>query len=319
MPGSAMADIWPPLAAGALSAALSLLIWRKAASVGLVAVADERSAHSGSVATGGGLAVVLAASAALLYARPADVLWLAWFWPLAAVGLVDDMRPQGAALRLAVQAAAAAGVLWVLASGHALPPWGWPLAMLALVWMVNITNFMDGTDGLVAVQVIFALAAAAWLGDVGTSQMLVLAAAAGGFALFNLPPARLFMGDVGSTSMGLALGLGWLCQSADDGRMFWVWLILMAVFVVDSTLTMAWRAALGRSIWRAHNEHIYQQLARRAGHGMPLLLLVAINLAWLLPLAVAVARGLMPGPAAAALGYAPLAAAALRVRMGGGE
>lgn len=290
------------------------LVRRNAARLGLVALPNSRSSHTLPTPGGGGIGIVLSATLA--------GSWLTWGgpWPLAAmvglglplalVGLADDIRPRSARLRFAVQAAVCGGFLLMLGD---LPPaeldgvlalGGGPLLtvlMLTGLWWINLFNFMDGIDGLAGGQALFMLLAGAglalWRSDAVATDpvwmlMLCCAAAVFGFLLLNWPPARIFMGDVGSTWLAfmlfalalLSVQSGWLNYAA--------WLVLAAVFVTDATVTLLTRLARGERWYQAHRSHAYQRLSRRTGdrrrgHGRVTLLATSINLLWLLPLAAA--------------------------------
>jgi UDP-N-acetylmuramyl pentapeptide phosphotransferase/UDP-N-acetylglucosamine-1-phosphate transferase len=175
--------------------------------------------------------------------------------------LLDDVRGLPVALRFLAHFVAAAGCL--LALGLT----GWPLlaATLAVVWMTNLYNFMDGSDGLaggMATSGFGALALAAWLGNAPELAAFCasIAAAALAFLRFNFPPARLFMGDAGSIPLGfLAATLGVL--GAQQG--VWPWLfpvLVFSPFIADASTTLARRALRGEKIWQAHRSHYYQRV-----------------------------------------------------------
>lgn len=182
---------------------------------------------------------------------------------LAALSWLDDWRGLPVLLRLPLHLAAAVALVFSAGiSGFT------ALAlMLAVVWMVNLYNFMDGSDGLaggMAISGFGCYAVAAWLeGDLEIArQATAVAAAALGFLWFNRPPARLFLGDVGAIPLGFlaaALGLeGWR-------RGLWPAFfpaVAFAPFIVDASVTLAQRLARGERIWLAHRDHYYQRLAR---------------------------------------------------------
>jgi UDP-N-acetylmuramyl pentapeptide phosphotransferase/UDP-N-acetylglucosamine-1-phosphate transferase len=189
------------------------------------------------------------------------VLLVAW------IGWWDDHSPLPALPRFGVQILAAALFSGALLAG------GWsllwlPLLVMAGAWSINLHNFMDGIDGLLAQQAIFVaggLAVLAWLGGqyalAGASACL--AAACLGFWCYNHSPARIFMGDVGSGSIGLLL----FALTAMLWRLNWMWLwpalILSSAFVTDATLTLLTRILGGRRWYTAHREHLYQWIVRR--------------------------------------------------------
>jgi Fuc2NAc and GlcNAc transferase len=222
---------------------------------------------------------------------------------LAMVGFVDDLRPNGLGIwqRIAVQVFASALVLMLLDSIPSIVfPWGaldsdWLRACLllpALIWLINLYNFMDGLDGLAASETIFCCLALAALtsgeesATTVTMLSLGLAFAVSGFLYFNLPPARLFMGDLGSNHLGYMLGaLGGLAVQSGSVNI-WTLLVLLGVFIVDTTGTLVRRMRAGAVWYHAHRSHAYQQAALRLqSHGRVVLLVGAINVGWLLPLA----------------------------------
>jgi UDP-GlcNAc:undecaprenyl-phosphate/decaprenyl-phosphate GlcNAc-1-phosphate transferase len=144
---------------------------------------------------------------------------------------------------------------------------GWALvgAILAVVWMTNLYNFMDGADGLAGGMAAIgfgALALGAWLGDAPrlAAFCAAIAAAALAFLRFNFPPARVFMGDAGSIPLGfLAAALGILGAQQN----VWPWLFPLLVFspfIVDASVTLARRGLRGERIWQAHRSHYYQRV-----------------------------------------------------------
>jgi UDP-N-acetylmuramyl pentapeptide phosphotransferase/UDP-N-acetylglucosamine-1-phosphate transferase len=184
----------------------------------------------------------------------------------AGIGLLDDLYAPSSAIKLLGQALAAAAIAW------ALP---WPTAHLAghaiaFAWvlvLVNFWNFMDGSNGIVALQTLVVSAVlAVMLGGSGAGGIAIgLAAACLGFLPFNLPRARVFMGDTGSHVLGAMVAILTLCAlregRANPGQV----LILLSAFLLDAGLTLAKRIVQGRRFWRAHREHLYQWAVRR-GH-----------------------------------------------------
>ena len=300
----------------------------------LLDVPNARSSHVVATPRGGGVAIVLATIAALLAAAVLGFLR----WPtvagltgggalVAAVGFTDDRRHMRRRWRLLAHVVAA---VWVLSYLGGLPPLtafdgtldlGWTghaLAALYLVWLINLTNFMDGIDGIAAIEVVTTCLSGTLLYLVtvpeGSSWVgpLVLAAATLGFLVWNWPPAKIFLGDSGSGFLGLmlaglALDAGWAAP-----ELFWSWNILLGVFVVDATVTLVRRALRGERFYEPHRTHAYQHAAQHWGTHKPVTLFVGvINVLWLLPLALLVARGSLDGPAGVLIAYAPLAAAAV--------
>ena len=199
---------------------------------------------------------------------------------LLAISLLDDLRPLSAVLRLLVHSAAAILVvlLWVQAFGlmpvrpNALMHWvtsppGAFAIVLAIVWMTNLYNFMDGADGLAGGMSVIGFGSyamvLAMLPDSGGSLGLLVTAltgAAAGFLVFNFPPAKVFMGDAGAIPLGfLAITLG-LYGSM---RRFWPWwfaALVFSPFIVDATITLLRRTLKGHKPWIAHRDNYYQRL-----------------------------------------------------------
>jgi Fuc2NAc and GlcNAc transferase len=180
---------------------------------------------------------------------------------------------------------------------------------------------MDGIDGLAASEAIFLLAGAALLAylfepgiidDPRLWWMLGLAAACLGFLLLNWPPARIFMGDAGSTYLGLMLAFFALTTMLSFWLTLWQWLILAGLFLADSLTTLARRMLRRERFWEGHKRHAYQALQRRFGsHLTATLLYVGINVLVLLPLAWLAGAYREWGFVIAALTGAALVAAAL--------
>lgn len=300
---------------------------------------NERSSHHVPTPRGGGIAIAVTVIASLLSAAAAgwvnqsEALALAAGGALvAAIGLVDDIWALRRRWRLLGHFAAAALVLgWaggfppVAVLDVSIEP-GLATSLLAavyIVWMINLTNFMDGIDGVAATEVVVvagcgaALCAVAVPGGAGWLAPLLLAAAAAGFLVWNWPPARIFMGDSGSGFLGLALAALSIHAAAAAPPLFWSWVILLGVFVVDATVTLARRAITGQRIFDAHRTHAYQHAALRFGSHRAITIVAAlITLFWLLPLAAAVAIETIDGFVGVLVAYAPLTVLALRLDAG---
>jgi len=308
----------------ALSALLSWGVaeWvrRQAKTLRLMKAPDHRSSHVQPTPNGGGLGIVVSGS----LAGAGLVLFSGWSpgWLvlgpallLAAVGLRDDIQHLPARVRFGVQVAVCAGLLFALGNmpsislpqfyfpgGHEFKDSGWVMSgllLLAGVWWINLFNFMDGIDGIAGMNAVFMLlggaSLAAWAHPEAMASpfwqlMLCIAAATIGFLFLNWPPAKIFMGDVGSTWLAfmvfalalLSVQAGWLSYST--------WLVLAAVFVTDSTVTLLTRIARGERWYEAHRSHVYQIFARRWGEHRPVTIIAGgLNLLWVAPWAWACA------------------------------
>lgn len=268
---------------------------------GMLDQPGQRRSHHLPTPRGGGIGMVVAMLACL----PGVLSSLPGAWPtsviaslfaalvlVALAGWWDDHRPLPILPRLGAQLLAVGLFsLGLVATGLS---WWWlPILLISGAWSINLHNFMDGIDGLLAQQAIFVGAGLALLASAAAQPALawaaaVLAASALGFWYFNRAPARIFMGDVGSGSVGLLIfafsAMLWRVEHA----LLWPALILSSAFVVDASLTLLTRMWRGRRWYTAHREHLYQWVVRRGGtHArtgaayMGWNLLVAAPLAWL--------------------------------------
>lgn len=287
---------------------------------------NERSSHQMPTPHGGGVPLLLAFAAGLaisgnwstpylLLAGVALVLML--------VGIVDDLRGLSVRLRFAAYGLCSLLVAeLLLQSASTAAPWlligFWALVLL---WSLNLYNFMDGIDGIAAIQCILACGCAAllvWQRGGDSDYMLfclLLAAAHIGFLFWNWPPARLFMGDGGSVPTGFLLA-GLALLGAVQGVLNPLcWLVLLAPFVADASGTLLWRMATGQPFTRPHRLHAYQRLSRHWGSHVAVdLLLLALNALWLAPLAWAVEIWPKYGFLLVILAYIPLLAGMAKVR-----
>jgi UDP-N-acetylmuramyl pentapeptide phosphotransferase/UDP-N-acetylglucosamine-1-phosphate transferase len=223
---------------------------------------NARSLHETPTPRIGGLGIMAGVLVAAVSLADAALLpAMLGAFGLAFVSLLDDIRGLPVRVRFLAHFVAAAGCL--LAMGLT----GWELlaGMLAVVWMTNLYNFMDGSDGLAGGMAAIgfgALALAAWLGDAPglAAFCAAIAAAALAFLRFNFPPAQVFMGDAGSIPLGfMAATLGILGAQQN------VWpglfpLLVFSPFIVDASVTLARRALRGEKIWQAHRSHYYQRV-----------------------------------------------------------
>lgn len=236
---------------------------------------NARSLHVRAVPRGGGLAIWAGWLAGVLW-LPGPKLWLVPLAALIVISLLDDRRAIHPGLRLLVHFGAAGAWIWL--NPQPLEP---VLAVLLIVWMTNLYNFMDGSDGLAGMMTVVgfgAYSAAAWP---SASPILVLAlplaAATLPFLAYNAPPARVFLGDAGSVPLGFlaaALGFaGWQEQSWPA----WFPPLVFLPFIADASLTLALRLMRGARVWEPHREHFYQRLVQSGwGHGRTLALYTAL-------------------------------------------
>lgn len=269
----------------------------------VLAIPDERSSHSSAIPSGGGLGVVLAwllVSLALLPGK-APVLWLAGILPgavaLAVVGWIDDHRPLPARLRFSVQLAVSLyllGLAWHLGLVESAP---WlAAALLWMLWIANLYNFMDGSHGMAGMQGVFSGLVLAWMfhrsGSEGMALVsLMIAASCLGFLPWNLVRNRVFMGDVASVPLGFVLA--GLCAYGVATGAFpgAAALLVLAVFIVDASLTLLGRVLRGERWYTAHRQHLYQRLIVSGwSHESVLVLYLSINIMLVLPAIVVTVR-----------------------------
>lgn len=253
---------------------------------------SERCSHTVPTPHGGGIAIgVLALALTVPFAisnwvpdlSMAAMLTLGLV--MLAVGVWDDFGDLPAKLRLGVHLVVV--VLGMLAI-PTLPVFSvldfevdsssafvlWPILVLGWAWLINLYNFMDGIDGLAAVQAIvvlggMALNFAIWGPQTWTWICLLTLASVLGFVIWNWPPARIFMGDGGSGFLGFALGFLMLLSASTTTVSMWSWIILLTLFIADATTTLLVRLFTGQNVLQAHRLHAYQKLAQRAGSHLP--------------------------------------------------
>ncbi len=230
--------------------------------------ANHRSLHHGEVPRSGGIGIVAGSlwplwQLAQLGSGGAAVLLVVGAAALAVVSLIDDFRPLPFWVRLAVQFLAAAFLLAGL--GTASIGWLWGVVLcLVIVWSINLYNFMDGMDGLAGMMGVVGftgLGILSLLSDqpLFAGALFAIAGATAGFLLFNFPPARLFMGDVGSTFLGYMAIAASLLGIWAGAFPFWAPALLFLPFWLDATVTLFRRALRGERVWEAHRSHFYQR------------------------------------------------------------
>ncbi len=290
-----------------------------------LAIPNERSSHLHPTPSGGGVALLSAFTLGLLLSATLYGAWDHSFVALSVAALVlmvlgifDDLHGSSVRLRLLLYSAIcillAAFLLHGVETGSTLRACALVLlAGLALLWSLNLYNFMDGIDGLAALQTVLAACSAAllsWLTGHGGHYALfclLLAAAHCGFLVWNCPPARLFMGDAGSVPTGFILAALAVIGARQGLLNPLCWFILLAVFITDATWTLAWRMVSGQSFTQPHRTHAYQRLSRYWGSHLRVdMLLLAISTSWLLPLATAVQIWPDRSPYFVILAYLPL-------------
>ncbi|MEX2353077.1 MAG: glycosyltransferase family 4 protein, partial [Gammaproteobacteria bacterium] len=258
-------------------------------------IPNHRSSHAVPTPRGGGLSisiVVLLSILLLAWTGPLRDIFLVALLPacfvVALIGWVDDHRPLSAAVRgLGYLMAALWFVFWTGVSGVVVGA----VLVLGIAWLTNLYNFMDGTDGLAGSQAVLAGIAGGgllWIQGHPDIALLafVMAAASAGFLVLNWPPAKIFMGDVGSCLLGFLFACLAILGELLAGLPALLWLVLLGFFVWDATLTLLMRIFRRERWYSAHKCHAYQRLIQLGlSHGQLLALFIMFNLLVLWPLA----------------------------------
>ena len=262
--------IFLPLASAAISFALIRWMLGTERFVVPLDTPNERSLHVAPVPRTGGVGIVAGALLSL-FALGWDPVLAACAFTLATVSFMDDRKGLPIGARFAAHALTAA--MFVLTSVVTSSLVMAAALIVATIWMTNLYNFMDGSDGLAGGMAAIGFGTyAAGAGLVGQAPLAIasgcIAASALAFLWFNFHPARIFMGDVGSVPLGFlaaALGLaGW----RDGAWPFWFPVLVFSPFIVDASVTLARRMLRGERFWRAHRSHYYQRLVQM-GWGHP--------------------------------------------------
>jgi Fuc2NAc and GlcNAc transferase len=282
---------------GLLSYFGSRLAMRMAISAGMMAQPGSRQSHEVATPTGGGLGLIfsiIVCSVIVQFLLPFPEFWWQKMLPgillLVLIGWRDDRHPVSSLTRLLVQLAVS---LWLLGFGwlqfSALEVVLYVGSIVAMVWMMNLYNFMDGSNGMAGFQGVFAgmvVSVLFYLGDQHAMALLslIVAAACAGFLPLNFPHARVFMGDVASVPLGFIFA-SLAIYGLSTGIVNWpVIILIMSVFIVDATLTLLTRAIRGERWYTAHAQHIYQRLiAQGWSHSRVLMAYQSINVMLVLP------------------------------------
>lgn len=266
----------------------------------LLDIPNERSSHSQPTPRGGGVAFVFVFLFMIILSYIQGSLQISLTLALlgggllvAAAGWIDDRKGLSHKVRLLLHSIAAAWALFWLGGmpnmniGFMQIHLGWignVLALLGIVWMTNLYNFMDGIDGLAGGEAITVAAIAGFLLVITDSYDLALSCfilffSVSGFLVWNWPPAKIFMGDVGSGFLGYVFAVLMLSHKAPYSLPLLGWLILLGVFIIDATVTLIWRITKGHKWYEPHRTHVYQ-LAIQTGytHRQVTLVVMGINM-----------------------------------------
>ncbi|MBU6950784.1 MraY family glycosyltransferase [Hahella sp. HN01] len=267
-------------------------------------IPEARSSHTVPTPRGGGISIVLCTLAVLPFLE-VEYGWVLWctLALLALISYVDDHQGLGFKVRLLMQLVCACALVYFVGvsdslhyilgmNAHVTGFVSIILAVFGVVWITNLYNFMDGIDGIAATEAIFVslslVGVYTYSGEyIWAWFMLVVVVASMGFLCWNWAPAKIFMGDIGSISLGWVFGAGMLVSAQVTQVGVWVYLILMGVFISDATCTLLARLLNGEKVWLPHRTHLYQLLSLRLGdHRKVNYLLIFVNIVWLLPMAL---------------------------------
>lgn len=299
---------WLLLAGAVISAVLTWPLRRRLLRERLLDLPGARRSHAEPTPRGGGLAIVTAL-VLIWVIRPGALT--DWWQPMiavvfmAAIGWLEDRHQLLARWRFLSQLVVALFLLYSVGGLYTVSifgaqiqaVWLWSsLGVVAVIWLINLYNFMDGSDGMAAGQGLWVGVASAVLFELGGQSDLAafgLAAAGawGGFLLWNRPPARIFMGDVGSLSLGAMVAGCAVLGAATGAISIWASFMISSLFVVDATATLVSRVLRGEQWYTAHRQHAYQRLLDLGwSHAQVLGLYQLINVLVVLPIIAAVVR-----------------------------
>lgn len=329
------------LLAVAVSLFLTWLMRRYAIARSIIDIPNARSSHSVPTPRGGGVAIVITFLISLPVLLSAGLIEAPIMWALlgagggiALLGFLDDHGHIAARWRLAGHFLGAIWILFWMDGFPAITVFGldldlkWignVLAAIFLVWMLNLYNFMDGIDGLASIEAICVCICGSFLyfytGEIGAAILpITLAAAVTGFLFWNFPPAKIFMGDAGSGFLGIMLAALSLQAAWIAPQLFWSWIILLGVFIVDATMTLLRRLIRHEKVYEAHRSHAYQFAARHYRAHKPVSLTVGIiNILWLFPWAFFVAILKIDGLIATIIAYTPIVVLGFKFKAGARE
>lgn len=280
---------------------------------------NDRSSHSSPTPTLGGLAIVISFilyllvdflifipnfnDNSILSSDPNIFFLFLLVVPISVIGLIDDIGKVKILIRLIIQFIVATAVVYYfqilgnyvdvhMSSQESILIF--LISIILMVWLMNLYNFMDGTDGYAASECVFVTLGAAlilFLNNTDPSLysiILALSAATLGFLLRNLPSkAKIFMGDTGSVSIGFLLGFFIIWTASESLISIYTWLILLSIFISDSSYTLFVRIVTKKNISVPHTSHAFQKLAyKRKTHTVPLKLMLLTNFLWVLPMAI---------------------------------
>jgi Fuc2NAc and GlcNAc transferase len=285
-----------------VSWAITGTIRRFAISNAILDYPNHRSLHVHATPRGGGLAIagiMLFSITALYLAGQLRLDYLLGIGGgmllVSVIGWIDDWRGLPAHWRgLGYLLSAIWASCWIAGIPDTMRFYGliyFLISVTGITWLVNLYNFMDGIDGLAGSQAVITSSMGAFLlyqaNDWSQAQlMFVLSASAAGFLIWNWPRARIFMGDTGSCLIGFVFGATALVSDTHETVPLTAWLILLSLFICDTTLTLVKRILSGEAWYQAHRQHAYQKLIQMGmSHKQLTCAVISVNLVILLPVA----------------------------------
>jgi len=290
------------------SLSITLFIEKKSSLLGLIDKPREDKFHHKEMPTCGGLAVIFSYSLYLIYLFASNILdkelliIFLIFIPIILISLIDDIKNVKIYIRLIFHFLFAITIIFYFQYQfdiHSILIFSQkdiiiPIASIFLiVWLMNLYNFMDGSDGYAAAQALFASFYASLLSFSNSSYSLYTLLLVGffisvlGFFVRNFPPAKIFMGDVGSITIGSFFGFLIIFTASNSVLSIYTWLILLSLFIVDASYTLLTRIVTKQNVTKPHNTHYFHKISISSGtNKAPLYNLMLINLFWIGPLAI---------------------------------
>jgi Fuc2NAc and GlcNAc transferase len=255
-----------------LSFSLTWLYRKFALYKSLLDIPNDRSSHAIPTPKGGGIAVAISWFLGITYLSITGELENQVFFallmgiPLVIIGFIDDILNIKPFVRFVIQAFVAGLGLFFL-GGINLHSWQGSylipiiiLALIAIVWFINLFNFLDGIDGYIGSEIVFIGISAYLLTGEKTGLLLTLSVS--GFLIWNWPKAKIFMGDTGSTLMGYIVAVMIIYFQNTQKTSVFVWIILTSVFWFDATITILRRLINKENIFQAHRKHAFQRIVQ---------------------------------------------------------
>ncbi len=306
---------------------------------GLLDVPNKRSSHTIPTPSGGGIGIVFTFLGIMLWLFLNNEITSVFFIVIfvggiliSGIGMLDDYKPLPALWRLAIHILAFGLAFYLLGTISNISlgkvnvqvTWiGNIFFFIGFVWFLNLFNFMDGIDGMAGIEAVSTLGCGTvilYLLNGSSSEyfpLIILGAAICGFLIWNWPPAKIFMGDVGSGFLGYIIGVFVLQTTANEIITLWSWLILFGVFLIDASVTLFVRFFHFEKVYQAHCSHAYQRAARKyKSHKKVTITVLKINLFWLFPLALGAAFHPNWGLILTIISYIPLVFLTLKLGAG---